>query len=40
MNCSESFFTQIPKEQGVLIDEQKVNNFNPIYALANMPWRY
>ena len=32
MNCSESFFIQIHKEHGVLIDEQKVNDFNPIYA--------
>jgi hypothetical protein len=36
MNCWESLFIQ----QGVFIKEQKVNNFNPIYTLANITGQY
>jgi len=36
MNCWESLFIHIYQQQGVLNKKQKVNDFNPIYALANM----
>jgi len=32
MNCWESFYTQIFQQQNTLLDEQKVNYFNPLYA--------
>jgi hypothetical protein len=34
MNCWESFFIRILQKQNVLIDEQRVNDFNPLYELA------
>ena len=40
MNCWESLFIQIHKQQGILIEEQKANDFNPIYALANVTGLY
>jgi len=36
----ESFLIHTYKQQGVLIEEQKVNDFNPIYALDNVTGRY
>lgn len=36
MNCWESLFTHTYHQQGVSIEEQKENDFNPIYALANV----
>ena len=35
MNCWESLHTQILQQQHLLIDEQRTNNFNPLYSLAN-----
>jgi len=32
MNCWESFYIQIFQKQNTLIDEQKVNDLNPLYA--------
>jgi hypothetical protein len=34
MNCWESFFIHILQKQNVLINKQKVNDFNPLYKLA------
>ena len=36
MNCRESCCIQTHQQQGILIEEQKVNDLNPIYALANV----
>ena len=36
INCRESRCTHTPQQQGILIEEQKVNDFKPIYALANV----
>lgn len=33
MNFWESFLIHSYKQQGVLIEEQKGNDFNPVYAL-------
>jgi len=33
MNCWESFYIKIFQQQNTLIDEQKVNDFNPLYKL-------
>jgi hypothetical protein len=40
MNCWESLFIQIHQQQGILIEEQKANDFKPIYALANVTGLY
>jgi len=40
MNIWESLLMHTYKQQGVLIEEQKVNYFNPIYALDNVTGRY
>ena len=34
MNCWESFFMHVLQKQNVLIDEQRVNDLNPLYDLA------
>jgi len=34
MNCWESFLTHVFQKQNILIDEQRVNDFNPLYELA------
>jgi hypothetical protein len=39
-NCWESLFIHIYQQQGVLNEEQRVNDFNPIYALANTIGQY
>jgi len=39
-NCWESHFTHTHQQQGVLIEEQRFSNLNPIYALANVTGRY
>jgi hypothetical protein len=39
-NCWESLFIQIYQQQGILNEEQKVNDFNPIYTMANMTGQY
>jgi len=36
MNCLDSFYMQLLQKQNLLIDEQKVNEPNPIYALGNV----
>jgi len=36
MNCWEEFFIHTHQQQDVLIDEQNVNDLNPIYVLANI----
>jgi hypothetical protein len=36
MNCWESFYEQVLQQQNLLIDEQKINEPNPLYALANI----
>jgi len=40
MNCWESLSIQIHQQQGILIEEQKANDFNPIYALVNVTGLY
>jgi hypothetical protein len=35
VNCWESFYMQVLQQQNLLIDEQKVNEHNPLYSLAN-----
>jgi hypothetical protein len=32
MNCWESFYMQIPQQQGLLIEEQKTYEPNPLYT--------
>ena len=36
----ESFFIHVLQQQDVLIDEQRVNDLNPLYALAHVTRRY
>jgi len=36
MNCWESRFIHIFQQQDTLIKEQRVNNLNPLYTLANV----
>jgi hypothetical protein len=36
MNYWESFYMQVLQQQNLLIDEQKTNEPNPLYALANI----
>ena len=36
MNCWESFYMQVLQQQNLLIDEQKTNEPNPLYALTNI----
>jgi len=36
MNCSESFYIHVLQQQDFLINEQKVNEPNPLYSLANI----
>jgi len=40
MNCWESFYLQIFQQQSTLIDEQKVNDLNPLYTLADVTRRH
>jgi hypothetical protein len=40
MNCRESRCIQTHQQQGILIELQKLNDLNPIYALANVTWWY
>jgi hypothetical protein len=40
MNCWESLSIQIHQQQEILIEEQKANDFNPIYALVNVTGLY
>jgi hypothetical protein len=35
MNCWESLFKHTFQQEDILIEEQKVNDLNPIYTLAN-----
>ena len=35
MNSWESFYMQVLQQQNLLIDEQKTNERNPLYALSN-----
>ena len=39
MNCWESFYIHIFKQQNTLIDDQKVNDLNQLYTLANVTRR-
>jgi hypothetical protein len=32
INCRESFFIHILQQQGVLIEEHRVNDLNPLYV--------
>lgn len=36
MNCRKPRCIQTHHQQSILIEERKVNDFNPIYALANV----
>jgi len=36
----ESVFIHIYQQQNILIDEQRVNNLNPLYTLAKVTRRY
>jgi len=40
MNCWESLFIHIFQQQDTLIDEQRVNDLNPLYTLANVTRLY
>lgn len=40
MDCWESLLVHAYLQEGVLIEEQEVNEFNPIYALAYVTGRY
>jgi hypothetical protein len=35
-NCWKSFYMQVPQQQDLLIDEQKVNETIPLYSLATI----
>jgi len=35
VNCWQSFYMQVLQQQDVLIDEQKVNEPNPLYSFVN-----
>ena len=35
MNCWDSFYMQVLQQRNSLIEEQKTNEPNPLYALAN-----
>ena len=35
MNCWESLYIQTLQQQHLLLDEQKINESNPLYSLAN-----
>ena len=39
-NCWESFFIHVLQQQDVLIEEQRVNDLNPLYALAHVTRQY
>jgi len=39
MNCWESNYIQIFKQLNTLIHDQKVNDLNPLYTLANVTTR-
>jgi len=39
MNSFESFYIHIFKQENTLIDDQKVNDLNPLYTLANVTRR-
>ena len=34
MNCWESFFINVLQKQNLLIEEQKINDSNPLFELA------
>jgi len=36
MNCWEAFYMPVLQQQNLLIDGQKTNELNPLYAPANM----
>jgi len=36
MNCWESFYMQVLQQKSLLIDEQKIIEPNPLYAVANI----
>ena len=40
MNCWVSFYMQVLQQHNLLIDEQKTNEPNPLYALANVTKRH
>ena len=40
MNCLESFFMHILQQQGVLIEEQRVNDLYSLYDLAHVTKPY
>jgi hypothetical protein len=40
MNRWESHFTNTHQQQGVLMEEQRFSDLNPIYATANVTERY
>jgi hypothetical protein len=35
MNCRETFYMQLFHQHGTLIDEQHVNDINPLYKIAD-----
>jgi len=39
-NWRESLFIHAYQQQGLLIDEQEVNDFDPLEGLANVTVRY
>jgi len=40
MNCWESLFMYILQQQDLVIEEQKVNDLNQLYSMANVTIRY
>jgi hypothetical protein len=38
MDCWEALYMQVFRQQKVLIDEQQVNNMNPLFELAKIPY--
>jgi len=38
MDCWEALYMQVFRQQKILIDEQQVNNTNPLFELANIPY--
>jgi len=38
MDCWEALYMQVFRQQKILIDEQQVNDMNPFFELAKIPY--
>jgi len=38
MDCWEALYMQVFRQQKILIDEQQVNDTNPLFELAKIPY--